>query len=102
VRRLLFAVAIVAVAMPMLVKPYLDQRRWSRRGQYHLRQANDYLTRAYAVETQDPDAYDKLLQRGKWHQSLAARYVRAAAYCIPPSAEGSPPPGLETFDRSVH
>jgi hypothetical protein len=98
---LLFAVAIVAAAMSMLVKPYLDQRRWSRRGQYHLRQANDDLTQAYAVDTQDPDAYDKLLQRSKWHQSLAARYARAAAYGIPPPAEGSPPPGPETFGRSL-
>jgi hypothetical protein len=101
VRRLLLAVALVAAAMSVLVKPYVDQRRWSRRGQYHVRQANDYLTRAEAVETQDPDAYDKLLQRGKWHQSLAARYLRAATYGLPPPTEGAPPPGLETPGRFV-
>ena len=94
VRRLLVALAIVAVAMSMLVKPYLDQRRWSRRGGYHLRRATAYLTRAEAVETQDPDAYDKLLRRGKWHQSLAAKYWLAAAYGFPPPTEELPPPGL--------
>jgi Tfp pilus assembly protein FimT len=92
VRRLLLAAAIVAAAMPMLVKPFLDQWRWSRRGQYHAGQANAYLTRAEAVETQDLKAYAGLLQRGKWHQSLAARYARAAYTGIPPSPEGSPPP----------
>jgi hypothetical protein len=91
VRRLLVALAIVAAAMSMLVKPYLDQRRWSRRGSDHLRQATAYLRRAEAVETQNPDAYDKLLRRGKWHQSLAAKYLRAAAYGFPPPTEESPP-----------
>lgn len=91
-RRLLVAVALVAAALSLFVKPYLDQRRWSRRGGYHLGQADAYLARAEAAATQDPDAYDKLLRRGKWHQSLAAKYLRAAAYGFPPPNEGLPPP----------
>jgi hypothetical protein len=88
------AVAIAAVAISMFVKPYLDQRRWSRRAGYHFRQGNAYLTRAEAVLTQNPNAYDKLLQRGKWHMSLAAKYARAANYGLPPPTEGQPPPDL--------
>jgi hypothetical protein len=91
-RRLLVAVALVAVALSLLVKPYLDHRRWSRRGSYHLAQANAYLTRAEAIQAQDPDAHVNLLRRGKWHQSLAAKYLRAAAYGFSPPNEGLPPP----------
>jgi hypothetical protein len=94
VRRLLVAVAVVAAAISMFVKPYWDQRRWSSRGDYHLRQGNAFLTRADLVMTQNHDAYEKLLRRGKWHQSLAAKYFRAAAYGLTPPNEGLPPPAL--------
>jgi Tfp pilus assembly protein FimT len=102
-RKLLVGVAIVAAVMSMLVKPYLDRRHWSRRGAYHFRQSMEYLARAEAVETENPDLYHKLLQGYKWNQSRAEKFLRASNYGSQPPTEETPPPDMirlpTIFDR---
>jgi hypothetical protein len=91
VRRMMAAVAVVAVAVLTLVKPHWDRARWGHISEGHLRQANFIMSRASSVGESDPDAAERLLTRFKWHQSMAARYARAAAYPGMPPPTDTPP-----------
>jgi hypothetical protein len=97
VRRMMVVVAVAALAMFGIVKPLWDRARWSRIAHYHWRQANIDLSRAKSVSESDPDASEKLLVRSKWHESMAARYARSAAYPGMPEPKESAPPWTIKF-----
>jgi hypothetical protein len=93
VRRLMIAVAIVAVVSAILVKPLFDRKRWWRIGDYHLEQSKLFRARWESVSDIDHAKADKLLAWYSWHQSMAGRYFRAATYPYTFSEpHGSPPP----------
>jgi hypothetical protein len=94
-------VAVAAVAMLVLVKPFCDRARWSQIAQHHSRQAEIYLSRATSVSQNDPGSYEKLFTRFKWHRSMAARYARSAAYPGMPEPRESPPPDQKLL-RFIH
>ena len=92
VGRIMIAMAVVAVAMFLVIKPLWVRAHWSRIAEHQRRQADAYLGRLTALDQSDRDDHEKLLVRFKWHQSMAARYARAAAYPGMPEPKDSPPP----------
>jgi hypothetical protein len=91
-RRMMVAVAIAAVAIVIVVKPFLDSARRNRTRVYHIRQATNDLNRAMSVSNNDQGAYEKLIARSRWHQHMAERYARSAANPQMPEPKEPPPP----------
>ena len=91
-RRWIVIVGVAAVAKLAIVKPFWDSAALARIARYHRSQAAIHLSRAMSGGQSDPGAYEKSFARFKWHQSMAARFARSAAYPGTPEPPDSPSP----------
>jgi hypothetical protein len=86
----MLGVAAAAVLLWGVVKPTYDRHRWGRVAVYHMEQADIFEAKAAAAS--DPAEHESFFTRFKWHQSMAARYARSAAYPGMPAPTDSPRP----------